>query len=256
MEQREKKKVTIYLPNIKESLSKELQTKEKAIRNILKDTPFEKDTNTIFEHLVKLHGALHYSEIEIQSHKDHLQIQKDIVNTILTFFNMPKDIEIICSGKIVCLPSIIVNETAMKIRESAIHLFNQTPSLFRGLDKNGNQIILDPRNKEHLEIKKQELEEKEKVLNKIKAHHGNATYTKDNPNKLTSKFRIVCAISIFVGCDGFDKWQVKAQRNRIIFECLQVCGYVENCSYLDANTQRSRVRDAEESDIIFVSPPL
>ena len=61
------KAIEIYLPNITDSLNKEMLEKQSAITNILRETPFGKDTNAIFEHLVRVQGALHLSENTIKS---------------------------------------------------------------------------------------------------------------------------------------------------------------------------------------------
>ena len=260
MGQVKKKKVIIYLPNIDDSLSEEMQIKKRAIRDILKDTPFEEDTNKIFEHLAKLQGALHLTESNTEVKKEQINNGMDVTRTLLALHTIPEKIELKCeisgsAGLAANLPQSIVKETALQIRNAAIAIFNQSPYLFVGKDSDNNPIILNPTNKEHLKAKEKELENQQEELNKTRRSLGKATYTKDSPNKITDTFKLTCAVSIFVGCDGFNKWQEKAKRNRIIFECLQVFGYVDNGSYLDANTQRSRVRDAEKSDIIFISPP-
>ncbi len=261
MEQGKKKKVTIYLPNIKENPCEELNANEKAIRDILRGTPFEEDTNTIYEHLVKLQGASHLTESNTKARKEQINNDLDVTRTLLALHTIPERIELKCelSGSIglaANLPQSIVKETTSQIRNAAIAIFNQSPNLFVGKDSDNNPIILSPTNKEHLKAKEKELESQLEELNTTRKSIGKATYTKESPNKITDTFRQTCAIKIFCQSDGFIKWQKKAQRNRIIFECLQVFGYVDNGNYLDANTQRSRVRDAEECDIIFVSPPL
>ena len=84
------KAIEIYLPNNTDSLNKDLLEKQNAISKILKGTPFEKDTYTIFEHLVRVQGALHITESNMQSRKEHLKEELgDILWYIWTGPNSP-----------------------------------------------------------------------------------------------------------------------------------------------------------------------
>ena len=259
-------KITIYLPPMPNSLSKGLSAKQREIEKILEGTPFEKDTNTIFEHLVRVQGALHYKEIEIQSHKEQNQRLLDIVEALLALQKLPKDMSIGFDAWNIKLPKIIVSDTALYIKASLFGLFKQTPSLFiGGFDDDGNEIVLDPNNKSHLKAKKRELEQVKEMLNTLKKHQGPATYTNDTPNEITDTFRIVCAIKGFCKCDGFNGWGKRgnAKRNKCIFECLQVFGYATIDDTTDAtikadqrNYWRNRVGAAEKSNIVFVCPPM
>ena len=253
------KAIEIYLPNNTDSLNKEMLEKQKAITKILKGTPFEKDINAIFELLVKVEGALHKTEADMVSRKEHLKEDLDVIKTLLAFHTIPEKIELRCflNGVIgidANLPQTIIESTTLQIKNAAIQLFNQNPYLFCGKDG----IILSPTNKEHLKTKEKELEGQIRELNTIREKAGKATYTRDTPNEIKNTFRLVCAIKVFCKCDGFKEWGkgCNAKRNRCIFDCLQVFGYANDGKYLNANTQRSRVRDAEESNILFVCPPL
>ena len=258
--------IQIYLPNITNSLNKELLEKQSAITNILKGTPFEKDTNAIFEHLVKVQGALHYKEIEIQSHKEQNQRLLDIVEALIALFQLPKEMKLSFGVWSIDLPQIMVCDTALYLRKSLMELFNNTPSLFNGgFDDDGNQIVLDPNNKSHLKAKKKELEQVQEMLNTLKQHQGRATYSKNTPNEITDTFRIVCAIKIFCKCDGFKKWgrRGNAKRNECIFKCLQVFGYTTIKNTTDEmknaeqrNYEKKKVNDAEKRNIVFISTPL
>ena len=227
--------IQIYLPNITNSLNKELLEKQSAITNILKGTPFEKDTNAIFEHLVKVQGALHYKEIEIQSHKEQNQRLLDIVEALIALFQLPKEMKLSFGVWSIDLPQIMVCDTALYLRKSLMELFNNTPSLFNGgFDDDGNQIVLDPNNKSHLKAKKKELEQVQEMLNTLKQHQGRATYRRGN-----------------------------AKRNECIFKCLQVFGYTTIKNTTDEmknaeqrNYEKKKVNDAEKRNIVFISPPL
>jgi hypothetical protein len=270
MEQGEKKKVTIYLPNIKESLSKELQAKEKAIKNILKDTPFENDTNTIFEHLVKLQDALHLTATSAKTEEENLKEWLSLIDTLIVLHGIVRNKSINIADVSCVLPKEFKLLAIQAIKRLNVEYKNNPNLCLFGTGKYTNKIYDNEEREvsdtqtdfyclEVVEYRRPTIFNLRKLktrLESIKKQAGKHTYTKETPNKLTPKFRVVCAIAVFCQCDGFTKWQKKAQRNKIIFDCLQVFGYVDNGSYLDANTQRSRVRDAEESDIIFVSPPL
>ena len=253
------KAIEIYLPNNTDSLYKGLLAKQRRIERILKGTPFEKDTNNIFEHLVKVQGALHKAESDMVSRKQHLKEGLDVIKTLLAFYTIPEKVELRCFlngviGLDVNLPQTIIESTSLQIKDEAIKLFNQSPYLFCGKDGN----ILSPTNKKHLKAKEKDLEAQIEELNTKREKSGKATYTKDTPNKVTDTFRMLCAIKGFCKCDGFYGWGERgnARRNECIFKCLQVFGYANDGKYLDANTQRSRVRDAEKRIIVFVCPPL
>lgn len=258
--------IQIYLPNITNSLNKELLEKQSAITNILKGTPFAKDTNAIFEHLVKVQGALHYKEIEIQSHKEQNQRLLDIVEALIALRELPKEMKLSFGIWSIDLPQIMVSDTALYLRKSLMELFNNTPSLFNGgFDDDGNQIVLDPNNKSHLKAKKKELEQVQEMLNTLKQHQGRATYSKNTPNEITDTFRIVCAIKIFCKCDGFKEWgrRGNAKRNKCIFDCLQVfefatIGKATDKDEVEKQRQyiKEKVRDAEQKNIVFICPPL
>jgi hypothetical protein len=253
------KAIEIYLPNNTDSLNKDLLEKQNAISKILKGTPFEKDTYVIFEHLVRVQGALHKTESDMSSRKEHLKEELDVIKTLLALYTIPEKIEIRCGvngviGLDANIPQSIVGSITLKIKNAAIALFNQSPYLFCGKDGN----ILSPTNKKHLKAKEKDLEAQIEELNTKREKSGKATYTKDTPNKVTDTFRMLCAIKGFCKCDGFYGWGERgnATRNECIFKCLQVFGYANDEKYLDANTQRSRVRDAEKRIIVFVCPPL
>lgn len=253
------KAIEIYLPNNTDSLNKDLLEKQNAISKILKGTPFEKDTYAIFEHLVRVQGALHKTESDMSSRKEHLKEELDVIKTLLALYTIPEKIEIRCGvngviGLDANIPRSIVGSITLKIKNAAIALFNQSPYLFCGKDGN----ILSPTNKKHLKAKEKDLEAQIEELNTKREKSGKATYTKDTPNKVTDTFRMLCAIKGFCKCDGFYGWGERgnATRNECIFKCLQVFGYANDGKYLDANTQRSRVRDAEKRIIVFVCPPL
>lgn len=260
------KAIEIYLPNITDSLNNELLEKQSAITKILKGTPFEKDTNVIFEHLVRVQGALHKTESDMLSIKEHLKENMDVIKTLLALYTIPEKIEIRCGvngviGLDANIPKSIVGSITLQIKNAAITLFNQSPYLFCGKDGQ----ILSPTNKEHLKAKEKDLECQIKVLNTTRENSGKATYTKDTPNKTTDTFRIICAIKGFCKCDGFDGWGKRgnAKRNKCIFECLQVFGYItikDATNAIERENQRNywknRVSAAENSNIVFVTPPL
>lgn len=260
------KAIEIYLPNITDSLNKELLEKQSAITKILKGTPFEKDTNAIFEHLVKVQGALHYKEIEIQSHKEQNQRLLDIVEALIALRELPKEMKISFGVWSIDLPQIMVSDTALFIRKSLMELFNNTPSLFiGGFDNDGNEIVLNPNNKSHLKTKKRELEEVKDMLINLKKHPGPATYTKDTPSGITDTFRMLCAIKGFCKFDGFDGWGKRgnAKRNECIFKCLQVFGYITIKEATNAikraeqrNYWKNRVSAAINTNIVFICPPF
>ena len=259
------KAIEIYLPNIV-SLNKGLLAKQKEIAEILKGTPFEEDTNTIFEHLVKVQGALHKSESDMVSRKQHLKEDLDVIKTLLALHTPPDRIELRCflNGTIgldVTLPQTIIKSISLQIKDAAIKLFNQSPYLFCGKDGN----ILSPTNNIHLKAKERDIEKQIKELNTIRENSGKATYTKDTPNKVTDTFRMLCAIKVFCKCDGFKGWGKRgnAKRNECIFKCLQVFGYTTIKNTTDAigkaaqrNYEKNRISAAEKSNIVFISPPL
>ena len=260
------KTIEIYLPKLEKCLNKEMLRKQSPITKILKGTPFEKDTNAIFEHLVRVQGALHYKEIEIQSHKEQNQRLLDIVEALIALGKLPKEMKIDFGVRSIDLPQIMVSDVALYLRKSLMNHFNNTPSLFiGGFDNNGNEIVLNPNNKSHLETKKKELEEVKDMLTNLKRHPGPATYTKDTPSGITDTFRMQCAIKGFCKCDGFKEWgdRGNAKRNECIFKCLQVFGYTTIKETTDAmeradqrNYKKTRVSAAEKKDIVFISPPL
>lgn len=259
------KAIEIYLPSITDSLIKEMSKRQSAITEILKGTPFEKDTNAIFEHLVRVQGALHYKEIEIQSHKEQNQRLLDIVEALIALQELPKEMKIGFGVWSINLPHIMVSDTALYLRKTLMELFNNTPSLFiGGYDNDGNEIVLNPNNKSHLKTKKKELEEIKAMLTNLKKHPGPATYTKDTPSGITDTFRMLCAIKGFCKFDGFDGWgkRSNAKRNECIFKCLQVFGYTTIKDTKNAmeradqrNYEKNRVSAAEKSNIVFISPP-
>ena len=89
------KVIEIYLPK-KDCFNKELAEKQSSITKILKGTPFEKDTNTIFEHLVRVREALHITESNMESRKTHLQEELDVIKTLLALNKTPQKIELRC----------------------------------------------------------------------------------------------------------------------------------------------------------------
>ena len=259
------KAIEIYLPNNTDSLNKDLLEKQSAISKILKGTPFEKDTNAIFEHLVRVQGALHITESNMQSRKEHLKEELNIIKTLILLNSTPESMTIKCSDVMVTLPNAIVMDIALRIRESTIKLFNQSPYLFVSKDKDNNSQILNPNNLEHLYQKESELNKQLKELNTRREKAGKATYTQETPNKVTDTFRMLCAIKGFCKCDGFNGWGKRgnAKKNRCIFECLQVFGYTTIKKNTDAmekadqrNYEKNRVIAAERSNIVFISPPL
>lgn len=260
------KAIEIYLPNNTDSLNKDLLEKQSAISKILKGTPFEKDTNFILEHLVKVQKALHLTEHNSSLSKHYLYEYLGVVKTLIALYELPTELVINCGAWKVDLPKTLINSTAMFIKKSATELFNQTPMLFNGgMDDDGNQLVLDPTNKEHLKKKEKDIESQITELNINRSKAGKPTYTKDTPNKITETFRQVCAIKIFCKCDGFKEWGERgnAKRNRCIFDCLQEFGYTtirETTNAITAEAQRnyekSKVKDAEVTNIIFVSEPL
>lgn len=259
------KAIEIYLPTITDSLNNDLLEKQCAITKILKGTPFEKDTNSIFEHLVRVQGALHITESNMQSIKEHLKEMLNIVKTLILLNSTPESMAIKCSDVMVTLPNAIVMDIALRIKESTIKLFNQSPYLFASLDKDNNPIILNPNNLEHLYYKESELNKQLKELNKRREKAGKATYTQERPNKVTNTFRMLCAIKGFCKLDGFDGWGKRgnATRNKCIFQCLQVFGYTTIKNTTDAiiraeqrNYWKKKVSAAENSNIVFVCPPL
>ena len=259
------KVIEIYLPK-KDCFNKELAEKQSSITKILKGTPFEKDTNTIFEHLVRVREALHITESNMESRKTHLQEELDVIKTLLALNKTPQKIELRCGingviGLDANIPQSIVGIIAHQIKNAVIELFNQSPYLFCGNDGK----ILNPTNKEHLKAKEQEIECKIKELNTKRGKSGKATYTKETPNQITDTFRMLCAIKFFCKCDGFNEWQYrggKTERNRCIFKCLQVFSYTtirDTAETEEAEAQRnyekSKVIDAEKSNIEFIPEP-
>lgn len=260
------KAIEIYLPNNTDSLNKDLLEKQSAISKILKGTPFEKDTYAIFEHLVRVQGALHKTESDMSSRKEHLKEELDVIKTLLALYTIPEKIEIRCGvngviGLDANIPRSIVGSITLKIKNAAIALFNQSPYLFCGKDGN----ILSPTNNIHLKAKERDIEKQIEELNTKRKKSGKATYTKDTPNKVTDTFRMVCAIKVFCNCEGFYEWGKRgnAKRNRRIFECLQVFGYTTIRDNTDAmgkadqrNYEKKKISYAERSNIVFISPPL
>ena len=261
------KVIEIYLPNNTDSLNKEMLEKQSSITKILKGTPFEKDTNAIFEHLVRVQSALHITESNMQSRKEHLKEDLDVIRTLLAFHTTPQRIELRCFhegaiGSNVNLPQAIIESTTLQIKDAAVKLFNQSPYLFCGKDGE----ILSPANKKHLKAKEKDLEIQIEELNIVREKVGKATYTKEAPNKITDTFRLICGIKFFCQCDGYEEWEYrggKSDRNRCIFDCLQVFGYSTIRTTTDEDeTERQRqyikkkVRDAEKSNIVFISLPI
>ena len=137
------KAIEIYLPNITDSLNNDLLEKKSAISKILKGTPFEKDTYAIFEHLVRVQGALHITESNMQSRKEHLKEELNIIKTLILLNSTPESMAIKCSDVMVTLPNAIAMDIALRIKESTIKLFNQNPYLFVSKDKDNNPQILN-----------------------------------------------------------------------------------------------------------------
>ena len=279
------KEITIYLPPMPKSLNKGLSAKQKEIEIKLKGTPFEKDTNTIFEHLVKVQGALHFS-----GEKERISIAKakrdlDLINTLLVLFHSNPDVPKLKSDVIeesTHIPKEVIaamKNVAKELYDKNLSLCHQSVVKYKRKDeiKENGTIVIRPEKTPYFQEKEDKnycvrvvvgeyspitdlnhlLNQKQK-LEKIQGHAGNKTNEKDEPHILTDTFRMLCAIKGFCKCDGFEKWGKRgnAERNRCIFECLQVFAIADDRKYLDANTQRSRVRDAEIRNIVFVSLPL
>ena len=280
------KAIEIYLPNNTDILNKDLLEKQNAISKILKGTPFEKDTYTIFEHLVRVQGALHYSGEKEERRTAKAKEDLNLINTIMVLFHSHSDAPKLKS-EVIEQSTIIPEKIIAAMKNVAKELYDKNLSLClknvvkykkKDVIKNGI-IIIEPIEKgEEVYKDKADKDYCEKViigeyrpitdlehirdqrdrLKKIKGYAGKKTIKKETLNKVTDTFRMLCAIKGFCKCDGFDGWGERgnAERNRCIFECLQVFAIADDIKYLDANTQRSRVRDAETRNIVFISPPL
>jgi len=280
------KAIEIYLPNNTDSLNKDLLEKQNAISKRLKGTPFEKDTYEIFEHLVRVQGAMHYSGEKEERRTAKAKEDLNLINTIMVLFHSHSDAPKLKS-EVIEQSTIIPEKIIAAMKNVAKELYDKNLSLClksvvkykkKDVIKNGI-IIIEPIEKgEEVYKDKADKDYCEKViigeyrpitdfehirdqwdrLKKIKGYAGKKTIKKETPNKITDTFRMLCAIKGFCKCDGFDGWGERgnAERNRCIFECLQVFAIADDKKYLDANTQRSRVRDAETRNIVFFSPPL
>lgn len=288
-----KKAIEIYLPPKTDSLNKEMLEKQSAITMILKGTPFEKDTNAIFEHLKRVQWAFHFSgekeRISIAEAKRNLAL----INTILVLFHSNTDIPKLKSDVIensTDIPEEIIaamKSAAKELYDKNLSLCHQGVVKYKRKDeiKEDGTIIVRSTNKPYFQDK-EDKEYCEKVvvgvyspitdlahilnqkqrLEKIQGYAGNKTNKKEKPHIITDTFRMLCAIKVFCQCDGFEDWNYrggKTDRNIRIFECLQVFGYATIRDTIDKDDEerqrqyiKERVRDAEKSNIVFVCPPL
>lgn len=279
------KTIEIYLPNIV-SLNKGLLAKQKEIAKILKGTPFEEDTNTIFEHLVRVQGAMHLSGENESITLAKVNKDLDLINTIMVLFHSQSDMPKLKSeviGESTHIPEEIIaamKNVAKELYDKNLSLCHKNVVKYKKKDvikngiiiiepiEKGEEVYKDKADKDYCEkiiigeyrpiTDLEHIRDQRDRLKKIKGYAGKKTIKKETPNKVTDTFRMLCAIKGFCKCDGFDGWGERgnAERNRCIFECLQVFAIADDIKYLDANTQRSRVRDAETRNIVFISPPL
>ena len=287
------KAIEIYLPNKTDSLNKELLEKQSTITNILKKTPFEKDTNAIFEHLKRVQWAFHFSGekegISIAEAKRNLAL----INTILVLFYSNTDIPKLKSDVIensTDIPEEIIaamKSAAKELYDKNLSLCHQNVVRYKKKDEIKEGVI------QHYSLKKGEVAYKEEMdedycerviigeyrpitdldhllsqkqrLKKIQGYAGNKTNKKEKPHIITDTFRMLCAIKVFCQCDGFDGWGKRgnAKRNECIFKCLQVFGYTTIKETKDAikraeqrNYWKNRVSAAVNTNIVFICPPL
>ena len=287
------KAIEIYLPNNTDSLNKDLLEKQSAISKILCETPFEKDINAIFEHLVKVQGAMHYSGEKEERRTAKAKEDLNLINTIMVLFHSHSDAPKLKS-EVIKQSTIIPEEIIAAMKNVAKELYDKNLSLClknvvkykkKDVIKNGI-IIIEPIEKgEEVYKDKADKDYCEKViigeyrpitdykhirdqwdrLKKIKGYAGKKTIKKETPHIITDTFRMVCAIKVFCNCKGFYEWGKRgnAMRNECIFKCLQVFGYTTIQNTTDAmeqadrrNYEKKRVNDAEKSNIVFISPPL
>lgn len=267
---KERKKATIYLPNMVGGLNKELQDKQKSIVETLKGTPFEQDTNIIFEHLCKVQGALHITNANIYAKVEYLQKDLDLVNTLIALHYLKQGQKMDVGDINSCaFPKEVVASATV----AAIDLYNNNINVCMGgagkytneLSENAQEHKFSEHQDDFFHIEVQEYKEpsiehlrrkKKEIEKQMQKKAGKLTSLKETPCQLTDTFKQVCAIDIFCKCDGFGIWDRKSERNRCIFKCLMDFGYIPHNECPDANTQRSRIRDAENYDFVFVSPPI
>lgn len=289
MAQINKDVTTIHLPNIQVCLNKEMLGKEKKLAEILKDTPFEKDTNIIFEHLVKIKGAMHISGERTEHKMIDAKRKLELIRCLLILFHPDEKPKIKGNGYCINIPKEMLSsakDAAIKLYNEDLELCHQWITKFKKKDviKNGtpqiycikdNRLLFkDKEDDEFCEsvtigeyrpvTDRNHLIKKEFYWKKIKSQSGKKTYIKNTPYILTDEFRQLCAIKIFCVCDGYQKWGEgkNKERNECIFKCLKLFGYVTDSinTKKEEETKRQyikeRVRDAESRKITFISPPL
>ena len=287
------KAIEIYLPNITDSLNKEMLEKQKDIAKILKGTPFEEDSNTIFEHLVRVQGAMHLSGENESITLAKVKKDLDLINTIMVLFHSQSDMPKLKSEvieKSTHIPEEIIaamKNVAKELYDKNLSLCHQSVVKYKKKDiiKNGiiqikelnkgEEVYKDEANKDFCEkvivgeyrpiTDYEHIRNQWNRLDKMQGDRGKKTNKKEKHHIIKDTFRIVCAIKIFCKCGGFKEWgrRGNAKRNKCIFDCLQIFGYTTIKDTKDAierekqrNYWKNRVSAAENSNIVFVSPPL
>ena len=236
----EKKSFTIYYTRVRISLNKEAKTQRGRIEKILKGTPFEEYTTMIFKHLIIVQVLQHGDGEEIETAIGEAKKQLELVSTLL-ILQKATNFQIKCrydketKDKAQC--SDIPSELIPPIIKAAIELYNQTLNLCMVptgetwiSEESGeeyNKTKYQPPTIEYLENKQRELQDELLYWGNLKQENGHPTYITGHPNQLSPALRKKCAITIFIKCkNAFDesKWNTAKERNKVIFECLEVMG--------------------------------
>lgn len=240
METEEKKSINIYYTRKRISLNKEAKTQRGRIEKILKGTPFEDYTTKIFRHLLIVQVLQHGYGAEIESAICKNTKDLEIVSTLL-ILQKATNLQIKCrydketKNKAQC--SDIPKELIQPIRNAAIELYNKTlnlcmvPTGETWVSEESGEVYNKTKYQNptinYLENKQRELQEELLNLGNMKQINGHPTYIKEYPNQLSPALRKKCAITIFIKCkNAFDesKWNTAKERNKVIFECLEVMG--------------------------------
>lgn len=243
---KDKIKVTLYIPHLATSLTNKLQAKRGALIELLKDTPFEKDTISIFMHLCKVKVMQHYSGANSESEISYLQKGLDLLNTLIVLHPSSNGVKLKAEGIVVDMPKTVI----VSARNEAERLYNEEPYLF--CDDDG--IYHSPKDLNGLLERKRNIQHQIDNLRNERKNAGNPTYEKGNPKELSPAFRIKCAISIFAQCDGFSEWGNNAERNRIIFKGLNIMEIVDDEKETD-NNRRKMVNDTLKYEFAYITPP-
>lgn len=288
------KAIEIYLPNFAKAISlhEELLEKQSQIANLLKGTPFEGDTITIFEHLVKVKEAMHLSGERTEKENNENSLRLDIVNNLLILFHPDEEPKLKGNGICTSIPKEIIiaaKNAAKELYDKDLSLCHQSVVKYKKKDvvingfiqtkqfKKKQVVCKDKKSKVYSEkviveeyrpiTDRAHLLEKRESLLAQKRKAGAKTNIMGTPHIIKDTTRMLCAIKIFCNCDGFKDWGYrggKTKRDKLIFDCLQVFGYASIIDSKDIDKYerekqrqniKEKIRDAETSNIVFVSPP-